>query len=446
MQNALIKKEKDLLKEWIEEFSKTDTKGLAKKLFPEHSQSLIKNLAEAAGNLQKNLNPKEFISISNVLSCIIELQNQAVSNADIIDYLSSLDTTLKNNFPETKNPDLLRFEDLLIHLTTMLKLQNEKDLLLEEKIYYLENTQINTKLKMAGAIKNIELLLKDIEPVLDNNVSVLIQGETGTGKEMTALSIYNNSTYSQGQFIALNCAAIPDDLMESELFGFKKGSFTDALSDKPGKIELADHGVLFLDEVNELSPKLQAKLLRVLQEKTVTRIGEAKSRKVDFKLICSSNQDLKTLVDQKKFREDLYYRINVYAINLPPLRQRPDDILPIANHFLKLKSKEFHKNIKGINQEAANLLQQYNWPGNIRELDNVITRAVLKCKGEFLTIHELDIYLTLPENYSITSLQEVEKNHILFVLEKNKNNLSQTAKDLGITRATLYNKIKEYEI
>lgn len=445
MPGSLIKKGNDFLKYWHEELKNEGKEDLAAKFLPKQSEQLLKSIVSASQNIKTEINETDFLSIADILKSLNEFQEQNISNSDMIKYLESLLNTLKKLFPNVKNQDLLRFEKMLTNLIKFINFQLEKEKLLEQKILCLTNSDNNNILKMAGASQTISSLISEIEPVLNNNVSVLIQGDTGTGKELTARAVYKNSIYGNGPFIALNCAAIPEDLIESELFGYKKGSFTDAASDRPGKIELADNGVLFLDEVNELSPKLQAKLLRVLQEKVVVRLGDTQEHHIDFKLICSTNQDLKALVEQKKFREDLFYRINVYTIDLPPLRERKEDICPIAQHFLTLRSQEFHKQIEGFSEEALKLMLAYPWPGNIRELDNVITRAVLRSKQKYITLKELDIYLSVDSSSASMELKEVEKNHILFVLQKNAQNIVKTSKELGITRTTLYNKLKEYE-
>jgi transcriptional regulator with PAS, ATPase and Fis domain len=444
MPGSLIKKGNDFLKYWHEELKKEGREDLAAKFLPKQSEQLLKSIVDASQNINTEISENDFLSISDVLKSLNDFQEQNISNSDMVKYLESLLNTLEKLFPRVQNQDLLRFEKMLRSLIRFVQFQSEKENLLEQKILCLTDSDNNNILKMAGASKTISSLIEDIEPVLNNNVSVLIQGDTGTGKELTARAVYKNSIYRNGPFIALNCAAVPEDLIESELFGYKKGSFTDAISDRPGKIELADNGVLFLDEVNELSPKLQAKLLRVLQEKSVVRIGDTQERKIDFKLICSTNQDLKALVEQKKFREDLFYRINVYTVNLPPLRERKEDICPIAQYFLKIRTKEFHKDIAGFSEDAIKLMLAYPWPGNIRELDNIITRAVLRCKQKHISLKELDIYLSLENPASSMELKEIEKNHILYILQRNNQNMAKTAKDLGITRTTLYSKIKDY--
>jgi transcriptional regulator with PAS, ATPase and Fis domain len=443
MSGNLIKRGNDFLKYWYEQLKQEGREDLIKKFLPNLSEEFLRNVFDASKNIKVELNENDFLSISNILQNLTEFQSQNITNTEIIWYLESLLNTLEKFFPKIENIELKNFEMMILNLIKFIKVQNNKQNLLEQKIIYLSENK-NNILDMVGSTKTISKLIKDIEPILNNNVTVLLQGETGTGKEVTARAIYKNSKYKNGPFIAINCSAIPEDLIEAELFGFKKGSFTDAAKDTIGKVELAENGVLFLDEVNELSPKMQTKLLRVIQEKTIMRIGDSKEIKVDFKLICSTNKDLKLLVEQNKFREDLYYRINVYNVNLPPLKERKEDIYLLANHFLIVRAKEFQKEINGFEEDAMQLILSYSWPGNIRELENIITRAVLKSRNAYIAIKDLDVYFSLDSSTQSLELKEIEKNHILYVLDKNNQNMAKTSKELGITRATLYNKIKDY--
>lgn len=457
MDKTLIKKEKDFFKLWQGELAKKNSKLIQDSSFQKTSKILIKHLLEASTAIISKLSQEEFFSMSNLIKYIITMQEHNYDIADVVDYLESLLDTTSSFFPEHISEESDSFKNILKHLITFMKKQNSQELLLKEKIQYLEKTNLNETLTMAGSSKTIKRILNEMKPVLDNNVTVLIEGESGTGKELLAKALYRNSTYNQGSFIALNCAALPEDLVESELFGYKKGAFTDAHKDSMGKFELANKGVLFLDEINELSPLIQSKLLRVLQERTIVRLGESTERPIDLKLICATNKNLKNLVADNKFREDLYYRINVYPIILPPLRERPDDIIPLANHFLQLRIQEFNKKIITIDPKATELMLRYNWPGNIRELDNVITRAVLKTKSNTIRIKNLDIYFDIQPTKPIyannnmktataISLKDAEKKHIFSILKKNHRNIQQSAKDLGITRTTLYNKMKEYNL
>jgi len=279
----------------------------------------------------------------------------------------------------------------------------------------------------------------------------LIQGGSGTGKELIARAIHTSSLRSEGPFVAVSCAALPETLLESELFGHEKGAFTDAVATKKGRFELAHKGTLFLDEIGDMSQKTQVDLLRVLEEREFRRIGGTKLIKVDVRIISATNKDLKKLVDEGKFRDDLYYRLNVVSVQTPPLRERKQDIPLLAEHFLKKYSIENRKDIKWIQQDAMNLLMKYDWPGNVRELENTIERAVVIAKGDSISPEELPPVLRAAEKKLIESiatkkLMYVEKEHIAHVLEVNNWNIKKTANILGIDRTTLYNKIKKYNL
>ncbi len=276
--------------------------------------------------------------------------------------------------------------------------------------------------------------------------SVLISGETGTGKEMFAQAIHFESGFSNGPFVALNCGAVPRDLAESELFGYEPGAFTDAAKNgRPGKFELADGGTLFLDEIEELPPAIQTKLLRVIENKVITRIGGTKSLKVNVRIIAATNKNLSELIKNNSFRKDLYYRLNVIEIKIPPLRNRRDDIPLLAMHFLRTFNREFGKHITKIDDSFIKPLMNYSFPGNVRELQNIIERAVNMAEGDTLTEKHL------PENVfenkaEITSLETVRKELIKNTLQETGYNISLTAKRLGISRPTLYKLIKRFDI
>ncbi len=290
-------------------------------------------------------------------------------------------------------------------------------------------------------------ILSLIPRIARSDVAVLILGESGTGKELIARLIHEASTRKNRNFIPISCAALPETLIESELFGYERGAFSGADKRKFGKFELADKGTLFLDEIGDLPLTVQIKLLRVLQEFTFERLGSNIPIKVDVRLICATNQDLKKKIAEGKFREDLFYRINVVNINIPPLRERKEDIKPLVDYFLKKFARLGRKQLKGITKEAMNILLRYDWPGNVRELENVIERALVLCRGEL--IGPEDVPLQLQEISKITEtdlLTDVEKNHISKILEKTGWNLSEAAKKLGIHRNTLRLKIKEYNL
>ena len=290
-----------------------------------------------------------------------------------------------------------------------------------------------------------------VEKVAENDSTVLVSGESGTGKELIARAIHYNSLRKQKPFIPINCAGIPQNLLESELFGYEKGAFTDAATRKLGMFELAVGGTFFLDEVSSLELSMQAKLLRALEEKEIKRLGGTKIIKVDVRIISATNIDLRRAVREEKFRQDLYYRLNVVPIHLPPLRERKEDIPLLAEHFLENYNLAFRKEIKGLNKPALECLLGYDWPGNVRELRNVIERLVALKDGGFITPRELpfDIFVRdrLEKPSSLegglkAAREDFEKQYIKAVLEQVEGNQGNAAKILGIHRNALFNKMK----
>jgi DNA-binding NtrC family response regulator len=290
-----------------------------------------------------------------------------------------------------------------------------------------------------------------IERISDSSSNVLITGESGTGKELVAKAIHYNGVRKEGPFVAINCAAIPETLLESELFGYKKGAFTDAKSDKKGLIFEANEGTLFLDEITEMPLTLQAKLLRVIEEREVRPLGDTNSYPIDVRIISSSNRDIKSTIQEGRFREDLYYRLNVIDIQLPPLRERKEDIPLLIQHFITKFSNEFKKNISGVSKDALKLLLNYSWPGNVRELENVIQRAMTLSQHEVILPEDLPatviqtpdkklVEKALEENFT---LDQLEKEYIKKVLIEAGGNKSKAAEILGLDRKTLYRKLQE---
>ncbi len=304
---------------------------------------------------------------------------------------------------------------------------------------------------MIGKDKKMQEVYKLIDLVAQSHSTVLIQGESGTGKELVARAIHQVSPRRENPFISINCAAVPDNLLESELFGHEKGAFTGAISRRKGKFELADGGTILLDEIGEMSLGLQAKLLRVLQEFEFYRVGGSEPIKVDVRVIATTNQNLKEAIKEGKFREDLFFRLNVVKINLPPLRERRNDIPLLAEYFLKKYRELYHKEMSSISKEAMEILLKYDWPGNVRELENQMERAIVlnsvpEVRPEHLSLH-YDLRLEKTNSFSGLvglSLREVEKNLLLKTLEAEGGNRTKTAKVLGITVRTLRNKLKEY--
>jgi len=315
---------------------------------------------------------------------------------------------------------------------------------------------------VVGISHQSQAIQKHIELIAPTNLSVIIQGETGTGKEYVARAIHEKSKRNQGPFEAIDCGALPKDLAGSELFGHVKGAFTGALADKKGSFQQANGGTLFLDEISNLSYENQIKLLRVLQERSVRKLGDTKDTPVDVRIIVASNENLKDAVDNGDFREDIFYRLNEFKIDLTPLRERPEDIELFANHFLQQANAQLDKAIEGFDPDALEALKAHQWHGNLRELNNLIKRSVLLCDKHvidksFIPSELLNVatsnsgitHLKLTDN-AFTSLkdisEEAEKNMILRVLERTNNNKSKTAELLEVDRKTLYNKMKAYGI
>ncbi len=282
-----------------------------------------------------------------------------------------------------------------------------------------------------------------LEQVAATGAPVLVLGETGTGKELVARAIHNRSARSDGHFVPLNCGAQSDSLLESELFGHERGAFTGAVKARRGRLEMADNGTLFLDEVGEIPAKMQVQLLRVLEDGEFQRVGGSRYLTSDFRLISATHRDLSDLISQQKFREDFFYRINVVTLEVPPLRERPEDIEPLAEHFLSIFSKQTGKQFARVSPQAIAALASYAWPGNVRELRNVIERAVILGQGDEITRQDLRFFSAPSDDAGpLQSLAQVEKNHILRVLEGCGWNISQASKSLGIDRSTLTRKIK----
>ncbi len=289
--------------------------------------------------------------------------------------------------------------------------------------------------------------------IAESRSTVLIEGESGTGKELIARAIHRMSPAADGPFVAVNCAALPDTLLESELFGYKAGAFTDAKADKPGRFVQADHGTLFLDEIGDISPALQAKLLRALQEKTIEPLGSVEPEKVDVRILAATNKDLKKEVEEGRFREDLFYRIHVLRVRVPPLRERREDIPLLAEHFLERAERIKKKGVRGISREALALLMRHSWPGNVRELENAIEVAHVLCPpGEAIRPEHLPENL-LPETGPLPSgggfggtLREIEKRAIEEALLQNEGRIVATARQLGIDKNTLRRKMIRFGI
>ena len=323
--------------------------------------------------------------------------------------------------------------------------------LVEHQDLVEENISLRRKIEdrfhFEGIIAKSPKMLKIIElikTVAPANATILIIGKTGTGKEVIARAIHHQSPRRNRPFIATSCAALPEGLLESELFGHEKGSFTGAVERKKGKFEAGDKGTLFLDEIGEINANTQIHLLRALEEKKITRVGGNEEINVDVRIIAATNRNLKTMVTQGTFREDLYYRLNVVTIDLPPLKDRMEDILPLAEHFLKKYAEENNKRIKTFSDDVVKFMLNYSWPGNVRELENMIERGVILSKNTAITLDELPQDIIHPTPVEGKTVDAVTRNHIINVLEETKGNISKAANILGIRRMTLYNKLKKY--
>lgn len=311
-------------------------------------------------------------------------------------------------------------------------------------------------LKMVSSSNAMNEVFKMIDRVKDVDITVLVSGESGTGKELVVRAIHETSRRRDQNIEIINCAAIPNNLLESELFGYEKGAFTGANNKYKGKFELADKGTLFLDEIGDMDIQLQAKLLRVIQEKKITPLGSEKSIPVDFRLIAATNLNLSTEVKKGNFREDLFFRLNVVNIEVPPLRNRKEDIPALTKHFINKYSKAFNKDVTGISRAAIEVLESHDYPGNVRELQNIIERAVALADKNTIQIHDLPSEIipnthrvSLNENVPIyvgDTIESAEKKLILATLEYCDNNKRKTAQMLGMSERHLYNKLNQYEI
>ncbi|HEX8536987.1 MAG TPA: sigma 54-interacting transcriptional regulator [Cystobacter sp.] len=333
-------------------------------------------------------------------------------------------------------------------------LEDERRKLLEE------NTTLRQELRERYDFSNIigtsgpmRQVYEQIHQVARTNTTVLIRGESGTGKELIAHALHYNSTRAKKPFIKVNCAALPETLIESELFGYEKGAFTGAQARKRGRFELAEGGTLFLDEIGEINLATQVKLLRVLQEREFERVGGTETIKTNVRLIAATNKDLETAISEKAFREDLYYRLNVFTLFIPPLRERKSDLLLLADHFVAKYAHEHGKNIRRISTPAIDMLVSYHWPGNVRELENIIERSVLVCDGNAIHGHHLPPTLQTAEASETTTntsladaVQQFEKDLILDALKTTRGNRAKAARLLRTTERIVNYKVSKYDI
>lgn len=328
---------------------------------------------------------------------------------------------------------------LIRNATIQISLADENEVL-RKKVISLENVE-----DLVGESEAMKNVLREVESVAQTNSSVIITGESGTGKELVARAIHVNSSRKFFPFISVHCGALTESLLESELFGHEKGAFTGAMYNRKGRFEMADNGSIFLDEIATISSKMQVELLRVLESKTFMRVGGNKEISSDFRVICATNKDLKSMIEKGTFREDLYYRLNVVNIQIPPLRERREDIPQLVSYFIKKYCTSMNKPSVTLDATAMKRLQELNYPGNIRELENIIERALVVGDGKRIGLRDLPLEKSIL-NTTLESLDDFEASFILQILNKYSWNISRAAKALKIDRVTLYNKIRKYDL
>jgi Nif-specific regulatory protein len=358
-----------------------------------------------------------------------------------------VDSLFDNEVPVMED---IRFLSIIATLIAQFVSLNRQVRLRETKLLKGRSGQAvsSSVARMVGKSPSMLALQKQIEKVAPSKASVLLLGESGTGKTMVAEIIHELSTRSGAAFVKINCASLPETLLESELFGYEKGAFTGAVKSKAGRVEEADGGTVFLDEIGELTLQLQAKMLRFLQEKEFERLGGATTRKVDARVIAATNRDLAAAVAEGAFREDLYYRLNVFPILVPPLRERKEDIPDLVNHFVLRVSQEYGRSIE-ISRQAMSLFARYDWPGNVREMENLIERMVIMAEGDEIGPDILPACLCGQygdRSGPFSRIQEIEIKEILAALERNAWNQTRTARELGITLRQISYKIRKFEL
>ncbi len=346
----------------------------------------------------------------------------------------------------TKPVDVVRLKILLENVTKRLGVEQEMTSL-RDKV-----RRLGTFGKLNGSTPRMKSVFKQIQVIAPTTASVLITGESGTGKELVAKAIHTQSKRKDKTFIAINCGAIPETLLENELFGHEKGAYTGANTQEQGCFEVADGGTIFLDEIGEMTPDMQTKLLRVLENGTFRRIGGKKELQVDVRVIAATNRDLEGLVEDGSFREDLFYRLNVFSIKLPPLRERSEDLPLLAQTFIEEFNLKNDKHIKGLSREALIVIKKYSWPGNVRELKNTIERAVIVCQGEFIDVADLPETMTSKAHKAPTvefrlgqTMDDVEREFLFHTINYVDGNKTKAAKMLNISLKTLHNKLAKYK-
>lgn len=363
----------------------------------------------------------------------------------------SLETTIKalRNGAQDYILKPIEFDEILFKIKRLFEM---KHLISENQLLRKEIQRNYDFSELVGKSQAMQKVFEMIQTVAETESTVLITGNSGTGKELVARAIHFNSKRKNKPFVAVNCGAISENLIESELFGHKRGAFTGAISDKEGYLKAADGGTFFLDEISEMPLQLQVKLLRVIQEKEITPVGTTYSIPINVRFVATTNKILQTEVASGRFREDLFYRLNVVELNLPSLKERQEDIPVLADHFINKYRKEIGKNVKGIDSSAMRALLHYDWKGEVRELENIIERAVIFAKNEFITVEDLPQSMQLLKDIHIPKkagslddfIKKVEKEFILKSLETNEFDKDKVAKQLNLGLSTLYRKIKDY--
>ncbi len=452
-----------LTKIWMTELKKNSDISDYKRAEEQSSSFLRTVLAVLKDGVFRDITSEELTELSKVFEALRD-GTKAVGSEDISDttnYLMSLKTAFLRFLPEIEEIDQagdsacirneVRSFASLLDILGFLVVQRES-FVNKEKINLLQTEVFQgfVRQKIIGKSKVMQDLFEKIEVVAGSDIAVLIEGQSGVGKELVAEAIHFGGIYKDYPFITVNCAAIPENLLESELFGYEKGAFTGADTTRIGKIEAAQGGTLFLDEIGEMPLEMQAKILRVLQNKEITRVGGNFPIKIDVRIISATNRNLREMVDQKLFREDLYYRLAVFPVVVPSLRERREDIALLAQFFLERESGH-NKRVQLVFDEAAlDKLMRYDYPGNIRELENVIKRAVLLTKTDVVGAKEITFFVEKPvlelaqgiANIDTEkTLEDIEKDIVKMRLDHFEGNVSKTAESLGVTRATVYKKI-----
>ncbi len=358
---------------------------------------------------------------------------------------SAVDAIKKGAFDYLPKPFDL---DELILKVRKVQEQNE---LRQENVALRTSLNMEKKIDVIAESKGMKKVLEVIDGIRESDCNVLLTGESGVGKNLLAKVIHYSSSRSERPFLSLNCATFSEELLASELFGHEKGAFTGATTQKPGLMKIADHGTLFFDEITEMAPNLQAKLLKAIEEREFYRVGGTKPVRVDARFIAATNQNIDQAIAQGTFRKDLYYRLNVMEIYVPPLRERKSDITPLSRFFLRKHSREYGKKIKKFTKDALDVLRRYSYPGNVRELENIIERAVILEKGPYITAESLPQSLlmfqieTTLEPDKVKSLAEINKEYVHSVLEMFGGNKSEASRVLGVSRTSLWRMLKEEE-